>query len=170
VNHIFRQGGFTAIKSGDELAGFMRKALEIERGFESVAQWEGYVSVKDKEFRDVLFQLVSDSDGHARTVESLLEMVRTEDDYRGFPLHPRVLNFRGKDDVEVMTEISRIENVMFDMYSDIRDALKDSDISGFMVDTGDSVPFTTALNGLIEDEARHMSIISKYVRKLDRLR
>jgi hypothetical protein len=159
-----------AIALGDELVGFLRKALEIERGFETVAEWEGYVSVKQKEFRNVLFQLVSDSGEHVRTVESLLKMVRTAYDYVGLPLQPRVFNFRGKSEVEVMTEVSRIENIMFDMYSDIREALQDSDMAKLLIDEDDATEFMTALENLIEDEARHMSIISKYVRKLDRLR
>ncbi len=144
--------------------------MEVERGFESVTQWEGYVSVKEEEFRSVLFQLVSDSDRHARTVESLLEMVRTEEDYRGVPLQPRAPSFKGKDDVEVMTEIAGVETVMFELYTDIQEALSGSDLPRLLVNEDDAAAFVAALEGLIEDEARHKSIISKYVRKLDRLR
>lgn len=158
------------IALGDELSGYLHKALEIERGFETVAEWEGYVSVKEKEFRNVLFQLVSDSGGHVRKVESLLAMVRTTEDYHGLPLQPRVMNFKAKSEVEVMTEISRIENIMFDMYSDIREALQGSDMSRLLVDVKNAAPFLATLDGLIDDEERHISIISKYVRKLDRLR
>jgi rubrerythrin len=160
----------TAIMRGDELAGFLHKALEIEKTYETVAEWEGYVSVKKKEFRNVLFQLVSDSSGHVRIVESLLKMVHAGNDYGGLPIQSRVFNFGGKNESEVMGEISRIENIMFDIYSDIREALQDSDIPGLLIDNENTVPFMTALDNLIADEARHMSIISKYVRKLDRLR
>jgi len=160
----------TAIMLGDDLAGFLHKALEIERAFETVAGWEGYVSVKKKEFRNVLFQLVSDSNGHVRTVESLLKMVHTSNDYGALPLQSRVFDFAGKNDLEVMNEISRIENIMFDMYSDIREALQDSDIPKLLIDKENTAHFITALDSLIADEARHMSIVSKYVRNLDRLR
>ncbi|MDH3364990.1 MAG: hypothetical protein OEM29_03155 [Thermoplasmata archaeon] len=160
----------TAIILGDELAGFLHKALEIERAFETVAEWEGYVSVEKKEFKNVLFQLVSDSNGHGRTVESLLKMVHTGNDYGELPLQPRVFNFGGKNELEVMSEISRIENIMFDLYSNIREALQDSDFHKLLIDKDNAAPFMTALDGLIDDETRHLSLISKYVRKLDRLR
>ena len=160
----------TAIMRGDELAGFLHKALEIEKTFETVAEWEGYVSVKKKEFRNVLFQLVSDSSEHVRVVESLLKMVHAGNDNGGLPLQSRAFNFGGKNESEVMSEISRIENIMFDLYSDIREALQDSDIPKLLIDKENTAPFMTALDSLIADEARHMSIVSKYVRKLDRLR
>ncbi|HIH01396.1 TPA: hypothetical protein HA259_04860 [Thermoplasmata archaeon] len=160
----------TSITLGDDLAGYLQKALEIERGFETLSEWEGYVGVKEKELREVLFQLVTDSAQHGRTVETLLDMVRTTADFRGLPLQPRGFNFRAKGEAEIMNEISRTENIMFDLYSDIRDALRNSDMSSLLISPDDASSFMTSLDGLINDEARHISIISKYVRKLDRLR
>ncbi|UCE81470.1 MAG: hypothetical protein JSV94_03415 [Methanobacteriota archaeon] len=156
--------------SGDELADLMHKALEIERGFELIAQWEGYVGVRKKEFREILFLLVSETNGHVRTLESMIEKIRTEQDYRGPPIQQRVFNFKGKNELEILTEISKIENIMLDIYSDIRDALKESDMTKILIDKNEARPFLTALENLIDDETRHLTTTSKYVRKLDRLR
>ena len=159
-----------SITLGDDLAGYLQKALEIEKGFETMAEWEGYVSVKEKEFREVLFQLVSDSARHSRTVESLLGMVRVTADNRGLPLQPREFSFKTKSEAEIMAEISRMEHIMFDLYSDIRESLRSSGPSNLLVDPDDASAFMTSLDELVNDESRHISIISKYVRKLDRLR
>ena len=158
------------IKDGSELAGLMRKALEIETGFESVAQWEGYVSVADAEMRALLFEIISDSDGHRRVVESLLSMVNVEDDAGARPLQPRSFSFKGKSDIEVMNEIARVEKLMFDMYSDIRSAIETSDVESLLSRGEDVERFKTLLDGLIQGEAGHMNLVARYVRKVDRLR
>ena len=126
--------------------------------------------MKRKELRNVLFELVSDSNGHARSVESLLKMVRTDHDRSELPLQPRTYNFSGKNELEVMAEIAKIEKLMFDMYSDVREALGSSTLEKLLVGEGDGPSFMTILDSLIEDEARHMASMSKYASRLDRLR
>lgn len=158
------------IKSGSELANLLRKALEIESGFESVAQWEGYVSVADPEMRALLFELISDSDGHRGVVESLLSMVRIEGDSDARPLQPRSFSFKGKSDIEVMNEIARVEKLMFDMYSDVRSAVETSDIESILSRGEDVERFKSLLDELIQGEAGHMTLVARYVRKVDRLR
>lgn len=163
-------GSLVVIRNGDELAGLLRKAHEIESGFESVVQWEGYVNVADSEMRAVLFELISDSNEHRRIVESLLAMARTSKDAGGPPLQPRTFNFKGKSDIEVMNEIAKVEKVMFDMYSDIRSAVDASDLKSLVSDAEDAERFVSHLNTLVEGEAKHMAIVARYVRKVDRLR
>ena len=158
------------ILEGDELHNLLRKALEVETGFESVAQWEGYVATKSDEFREVLFRLISDSEGHRRSVESLMAQVRVGGDTYGVPIRPREAVFRGKSDLEVMTEISKMEILMYNLYSDIRKALVESDISALLKDGSDRSSFISELESLIKDEDRHMKMVSQYVRNVDRLR
>jgi rubrerythrin len=159
-----------AIRNGDELAGLLRKAHEIESSFESVVQWEGYVNVADSEMRAVLFELISDSNEHRRIVESLLAMVRTGGDAGSLPLQPKTFNFKGRNDAEVMNEIAKVEKLMFDMYSDILSAVDVSDLKSLLSDVEDAESFVSHLNTLIEGEAKHMAIVARYVRKVDRLR
>lgn len=159
-----------AIKTPDELAGLIRKAHEIESGFEYVASWEGYVNVSDAEMRVLLFELISDSNEHRKTVESLLSMVKVEDDAGAMPLQPRSFNFKGKSDVELMNEIAKVEKLMFNMYSDIRSAIDSSDLESLLSRREDEERFKSLLDSLIEGEAEHMTLVSRYVRKVDRLR
>lgn len=64
------------IRTGEELANFLRKALEIEAGFESVSQWEGYTNVKKDESRDVVFELISESEKHRILVETMISKIK----------------------------------------------------------------------------------------------
>ena len=159
------------IKSSDELLALLRKAYEIETGFESVAQWEGYVSVADEDMRAVLFELISDSHAHSELIESLMTMVRRGDgNAAGQPFQPRTFSFKGKGDLEVMNEIARIEKVMLNMYSDLRAALDDADLSRLLSEEADGERFISGLNALIDEETKHVNIVARYVRKVDRLR
>jgi len=144
--------------------------LEIETGFESVAQWEGYVATKKEEFREVLFSLISDSESHKRLVESLLKQVRTTRRSSDIPIKPREITYRSNSDLEMMTKISRMEILMYNLYSDIKKAFNELDTELWLNDTGDAESFLSALDSLVKDEAKHMAMVSQYVRNVDRLR
>jgi rubrerythrin len=158
------------IGSSEELVGLLHKAHELEAGFESVAEWEGYVSVRDEDMRAVLFELISDSSKHRSAVESMIGMIQIGLDAEARPLQPRVFNLRGKGDLEVMTEISRTEKLMFNVYSDIRSALGKSDSKALFKDEIDAQHVAATLDTLIDDETRHMKTVARYVHSVERLR
>ena len=142
----------------------------METGFESVAQWEGYVTTKQNEFREVLFSLISDSEGHKRIVESLLDLVRATGKSTYTPVKPREILFRGNNDLEMMTQISKMEILMYNLYSDIRKAFAASETEMLLNDKNDAESFLSAIDTLIQDEAKHMEMVSQYVRNVERLR
>ena len=142
----------------------------MEIGFESVAQWEGYVTTKQNEFREVLFSLISDSEGHKRIVESLLDLVRATGKSTYTPVKPREILFRGNNDLEMMTQISKMEILMYNLYSDIRKAFAASETELLLNDKNDAESFLSAIDTLIQDEAKHMEMVSQYVRNVERLR
>lgn len=144
--------------------------MELEIGFESVAQWEGYVATKQDEFREVLFSLISDSEGHRRIVGSLLDMVRATAKSSYTPVKPREITFRGSNDLEMMTQISKMEMLMYNLYSDIKKAFVASETELLLNDKGDAESFLSAIDLLIQDEAKHMEMVSQYVRNVERLR
>jgi len=163
-------GLLTTINDKDELRNLLRKALEVETGFESVAQWEGYVTAKQDEFRQVLFRLTSDSEAHRRMVESLLKQVRATRRSSALPLKPREITFRGKSDLEIMTQISKMEILMYNLYSDIKKVLAESDLGLMLNEGADAESFLSTLDSLIKDEEKHMALVSVYVHSVDRLR
>ncbi|UCE45489.1 MAG: hypothetical protein JSU93_00930 [Methanobacteriota archaeon] len=144
--------------------------MEVEIGFESVAQWEGYVVTKRDEFREVLFSLISDSEGHKRMIESLLDRVRATEKSSYAPIKPREITFRGNNDLEMMTQISKMEILMYNLYSDIKKAFAASETELLLNDKGDAELFLSTIDSLIQDEAKHMEMVSQYVRNVERLR
>ncbi len=157
------------IRSGDELANFLRKALEIEAGFESISQWEGYINLKKDEFRDVVFELISESEKHKSMVEDLISKTKRPSSSETAPLQPHAFNFKNKTEFEIMMDLSRYEKLAYDIYLNIRDALKASDMSR-LVEEGDAPLFFSTLDHLIREEADHAAQIASYVGRVERIR
>ncbi|MBM3300603.1 MAG: hypothetical protein FJY85_11675, partial [Deltaproteobacteria bacterium] len=149
------------IRSGDELASFLRKALDIEASFESISQWEDYINLKKDEFRDVVFELISESEKHKSIVESLISKTKKGSRSETAPLQPHVFNFKNKTEFEIMMDLSRYEKLAYDIYLNIREALKASDMSK-LVEEGDAPLFFSTLDRLIMEEADHVARIASY--------
>jgi hypothetical protein len=159
----------TAFRTGDELAETLHKALQIEEGFESVAQWEAYVNTQNDEFRKMVFQLLSDSARHKGLVEMMLSKVKVSSPRQSIPLKPRAFDFSGQEDQEVMDQLFKTENLMLNTYVLIKDGLTGGDLS-HLIDPADKELFFGALNDLIRDEGIHASLVSSKRGKMVRIR
>lgn len=157
------------IRTSDELLTFLQKALEIEASFESMSQWESYINIKKDEFRDVIFELISESEKHRAMVEELISKVKVNPQWQMPSIRPREFNFKNKTEFEIMMELSRYEKLAYDIYKNIYDALKKSDMTS-LIKEGGSAPFFSTLELLINDESEHQSKIARYVGKVERIR
>lgn len=156
------------MRDKNELASFLKKGLEIERGFESMAQWEGYVQAKSDEFRDMLFTMISESEHHASMVTEMLTRIDvTKMDTYG--LRQQVFDFSQKEESEVTRDIAKTEKLALDLYTNIRDSLESSDTSNWL-SVEDKSYFIGNLNKLIADETRHLYMATKNVGKVVRIR
>ncbi|MDD1767052.1 MAG: hypothetical protein LUQ27_00605 [Methanomassiliicoccales archaeon] len=157
------------IRTGEELANFLRKALEIEAAFESVSQWEGYINVKKDEFRDVIFELISESEKHRTLVESMISKVKISPGSAALPLQPHAFNFKNKTEFEIMMDLSRYEKLAYDTYLNIKEALKHSSLDNII--SAEDVPFFfSTLELLIREESEHSAHIASYVGNVERIR
>jgi rubrerythrin len=159
----------TIFRSGDELASMLRKALQIEEGFESVAQWEAYVSTQDDKFRTMLFQLLSDSERHKGLVEQMLSKVKVSNPKQAAPLSPKVFDFSGQEDQEVMDQLFKTENLMLNTYILIKEGLTSGELEK-LIDPADKDFFLTTLSDLIREEGIHASLVSSKRGKMIRIR
>lgn len=157
------------IRTGAELANFLRKALEIEMGFESVSQWEGYINVKKDDFRDIIFTLISESEKHRGLVEAMISKVKGPFGSKALPLQPHSFNFKNKVESEIMMDLSRYEKLAYDTYLNIREALQNSNI-GSLVDEKDTPFFLSTLDVLIKEEANHTDLLTRYLGHVERIR
>ena len=157
------------IRTGQELASFLRKALEIEASFESVSQWEGYISIKKDEFRDVIFELISESERHRTLVESMISKVRVPPGSEALPLRIHAFDFKNKTEFEIMMDLSKYEKLAYDTYLNIRDALKRFNVEGY-IETKDVPFFFSTLELLIREKSEHSDHIANYAASMERTR
>ena len=157
------------IRTGEELANFLRKALEIEAGFESVSQWEGYINVKKDEFRDVIFELISESEKHRTLVETMISKIRISPGSEALPLQPHAFNFKNKTEFEIMMDLLKYEKLVYDTYLNIKEALKHSNPDPF-IEEKDVAFFFSTLDLLIREGAEHSDHIASYVGHVERIR
>lgn len=150
------------IRNSEELHKLLSKAYQIETEYETLAEWEGYVSVQNPKYRDLLFELISDSEKHAFMVKDLLSMVLLPQNYHAPVLQPASFNFSRKSEFDVMLELERYEQLTLDLYSAIRDAVLKSDVETH-VRSGDLDAFVAILDKLIVDEAHHRDAVHSYV-------
>jgi rubrerythrin len=159
----------TIIKSGDEMANILRKALEIEMGFESVCQWEGYLKVGKNELKDTLYQMISESEQHKLMVENMLGKIKTSSNIQAFPIRPMTCNFNGKMDIEVMSEVLKIETMMKETYARIKETVVCSDCTSFI--NPDDVPFfVNTLSILIQQEGEHEMLARRHAGAIQRIK
>jgi len=157
-------------RTGDKLANLLKKANEVEMAFENMANWEAYVSVKGEEFRQILFRLISDSQRHKNILNSLISKIKMSNSHDLIPLTPRVFDFKNRHELEIMEEICRYEKLAFDLYTNIMEALKNSETKLLLCDENDVDLLTSSLQTLILEEKSHIDLVSKYSGRFQRLR
>lgn len=146
----------------------MKKVLEIERGFENMAHWEGYVQAKSEIFRDTLFTMISESEHHATMVGDMLDRLGSPSEETP-ALRQRTFDFSGKEELEVMRMLANNEKLAFDTYTNIRGAILASDTSSWLsLEARDYIIMN--LDELIEAEAEHMRLAMSSVGKVERIR
>jgi hypothetical protein len=160
---------FALIQTGDELAELLKRAQQIEEGFESVGQWEAYVITKDHEFRRMIFHMLAESAKHKVMIGDLLKMVSVSDQREISPLSPTRFDFSGREQLEVMDELYQTELLMQDTYSLIRESLLGADMERLLL-PGRKELFLKMLNELDSDEGRHASMLSGHRGKMERIR
>ncbi len=157
------------IRTGDELAELLKRALQIEDGYESVGQWEAYVKTKDHGFRRMIFEMLAESAKHKGMVTDLLKMVDVSTERQITPLAPTRFDFTGKEHLEVMDELYQTEMLMLDTYTLIRESLNGTDMETLLL-PGQKESFLKMLTELISDEGRHASMVSTHRGKVERIR
>jgi hypothetical protein len=151
------------------LAELLKRALQIEDGFESVSQWQAYLVSRDHDFRRMIFQMLSESAKHKDMVSDLLKMVKVTDARELTPLTPTRFDFSGKEHLEVMDELYQTEVLMLDTYSLIRESLIGADMDRLLL-PGKKEQFLRMLTELIADEGHHASMVTTHRGKVERIR
>jgi rubrerythrin len=150
------------IRDAEELHKLLSKALQIESEYETLAEWEGYISLGNPKYRDLLFELISDSEKHAGWVKEMLAMVVLPAGYQAPELPPASFDFKGMSEFDTLLELERYEQLTLDLYGAIKGALARSDPKG-KVKEGDLDRMLGMLEDLTSDETRHRDAVHSFV-------
>ncbi len=150
------------IRTSVELHRLPTKALQIEMSYETIADWEGFVSVSSPEFRDTLFGLISESEKHESLVKEMIGMIMVPQGAEQLPLGQPRFDFSHRGELDVMMELLRYEKLAFDFYSSIRAAA--SNIGGKeFVNNGNMPRFLAILDQLVHEESDHEHLVSGFL-------
>ncbi len=150
------------IRDAEELHKLLGKALQIESEYETLAEWEGYISLSNPKYRDLLFELISDSEKHATWVKEMLGMVILPAGYKAPELPPASFDFRGRSEFDTLMELERYEQLTLDLYTAVKGAVSRSDLKGKITEGG-LERMLRILDDLIADETRHRDAVHSFV-------
>jgi hypothetical protein len=150
------------IRTSVELHRLLIKALQIEMSYETIADWEGFVSVSSPKFRDTLFGLISESEMHESLVKEMIEMVIMPPGEEQLPLSHPHFDFSNRGELDIMMELLRYEKLAFDLYSSIRAAAGNISGKGF-IDEEHMPRFLAILDQLVKEESDHEHLVSSFL-------
>jgi len=88
----------------------------------------------------------------------LISKVRVSQKPVMIPLQPIQFNLSNRHELEIMEEIGKYEKLAYELYSDILEGLKKTDLKGLLHDEKDTDSFMSSLVQLISDEKNHISL------------
>lgn len=155
------------ITSGDELVDMLKKAEQIEMGFEDSSIWEGYIEVDDQDIRNLIFTLSSASHDHTKMVQSMIDMVEAESG-EGSPPPEEGVQLQEHEGLGDHEPTPQVRPLAYNLYVDIQRALEESDRA--MIKEGKKEEFRSYLERLLRDEKKHIDLLSRYVGFIQRIR
>ena len=143
------------ISTKDELQFLLHRALEIEKDFESISVWNGFVSIGSK-YRPTVLTLARESHKHRLELEKLLKALNLDSPTDEIPEH--TFDYEGLMDVEILQKIVENDQIAADLYSELAKKTDSKLVAGLLGDESVSV-FYDLLHRLVEDENRHVKMV-----------
>jgi hypothetical protein len=144
-----------SISTKKELQFLLHRALEIEKKFESVSAWKGFVSV-DTNYRKTVLVLARDSYKHRLDLEQLLNTLHLELPTSELP--DETFDFEGMLDSEILYRIVEQDEIVADLYSELV-AMTDPKLVSSLSGAEDVSFFYEKLKRIVEDELRHVRMV-----------
>ena len=146
-------------RSGLDLLVVLKKAREIERDFESLGEWEGYIESKDQSIREGLMKLILDSQNHFEMVSSMISAVKAPESSKSDDSASVSLSFPEESMAEALGKILENDKLAFKLYSEIDAALANSKVEDLLSE--EAIPqFKKDLSLLIDAERSHVRIVT----------
>ena len=144
-----------SISTKEELQFLLHRAFEIEKKFESVSAWKGFVSV-DSTYRKTVLVLARDSHKHRLDLEQLLNKLHLELPTSEIP--DETFDFEGMLDSEILYRIVEQDQMVADLYGELVE-MTDPKLVSSLSGTDDVSFFYDGLKRIVEDELRHVQMV-----------
>lgn len=164
-------GNNLKITTNDEFLSLLGKAFWLETQFENIMQWQAYLTIKKEIYRNVLFQLSHDSEKHKRILTELIThfedvTTKTLEEYAG--MMKKELDLKGKWDEEIITELLKNEYLALDVYTKLH-MYTDREFIKKIWKGSSSNQFYTHMEFLINEEKKHINLLTPLAGKLERI-
>ncbi len=143
------------ISTKEELEFLIHRSWEIEKNFELLSIWEGFVSV-GVIHRKTLLKLAKDSQKHKLDLEKLFEILNLE--YPKIMIPRQSFDFENMLDIEILQKIIKNDEAVLDLYSEIFEKT-DPKLIASLSGRKNTDFFFNIFDKLIEDEKRHVNIV-----------
>ena len=154
-----------SISTKEELQFLLHRAWEIEKNFESLSAWKGFVSV-GQTFRSTVLTLARESYTHRLNLENLLKTLNLEMPTNEIP--NGVFDFTDMLDMEAMQKIVENDEMVKDLYTKIVESTDRKIVSDLFGEKNANCLYQI-LKRMIEDETRHISMVKKIAGRIERI-
>ena len=146
-----------AISTKEELQFLLHRGWEIEKKFESLSAWSGFVAVGSN-YRMTVLTLAKDSHLHRLNLEKLLKTLDLEAPTNEIP--EGTFDFTGMLDSEILQKTIEQDEIVRDLYTKIVENT-DPKIVSALSGGKDVEFFYQTLKQMVEDETRHINMVRK---------
>jgi hypothetical protein len=154
-----------SISTKEDLQFLLHRAWEIEKKFESLSAWKGFVSM-GQTFRSTVLTLARESYNHRLNLEKLLKSLNLEAPTNEIP--DGVFNFTDMLDLEAIQKIVENDELVRDLYAKIVESADPKVVSALSGEKNADFFYQT-LKRMIEDETRHISMVRKSSGHINRI-
>lgn len=158
-------GGLMAISTKEELQFLLHRGWEIEKKFEYLSAWKGFVTVA-LTYRMTLLTLARDSHKHKLNLEKLLKILNLEAPTNEIP--DETFDFAGMFDAEILQKIIEQDEIVADLYTELEEKTDPKLIATLANEKGVEF-FYQMLKQMVEDEKRHVKMVRAYVLTIERI-
>jgi hypothetical protein len=154
-----------SISTKEELQFLIHRAWEIEKKFESLSAWKGFVSM-GKTYKSTVLTLARESYIHRLNLEKLLKTLNLELPTNEIP--EGSFDFTGMLDLEMLKKIIESDETVRDLYTQIVENADPNLVSALSSEKGVEFFYKT-LRQMIKDETRHVDMVRKISGNIKRI-
>ena len=147
--------GSMAISTKEELQFLLHRGWEIEKNFESLSVWKGFIAV-DSTHKKTVLRLARDSHKHRLNLENLLETLNLESPTN--EILTESSKFEGMINVEILQRIVGYDETVADLYVELMEKTEPKLVTS--LSGAENVDFFyKTMEQLAEDEKRHVKMV-----------